>query len=90
MASWIVAAEWVGVLSSHDAGGHSLRFAPGGLAHAFDRDTGTVVCGVDARSLELFEIDFVQDEWSMRCEACMYAVDSERRGTGVRLHLPRR
>lgn len=71
MRSWTIASEWVGILSSHGPSGADLCFAPGGIAHAFDPITRTVACGADAERLEVFHVDFGDDDWSMRCEDCV-------------------
>jgi hypothetical protein len=68
---FVVAAEWVGVLTSLGGGGDEVRFAPGGIAHAFDPRSGEVPCGADASDLEVFWIDFASDDWSLRCPQCL-------------------
>jgi hypothetical protein len=82
LGRFVVAAEWVGVLSGHGPGTDDLRFAPGGVAHAFDRSTGAVVCGADAAELEVFWIDFLRDDWAYRCEACVRRTSEVELGRG--------
>lgn len=86
---FVVAAEWVGVLSSRGPGGDELRFAPGGVAHALDRSSGQIVCGADVRELEVFWIDFLGDDWSLRCGQCERIASesphsARRRGAAIR------
>jgi hypothetical protein len=70
LGRFVVAAEWVGLLRSSGPVGDEIRFAPGGLSHAFDRLTGDIVCRADAAELEVFWVDFLQGNWAFRCSSC--------------------
>lgn len=69
-ASFLVAAEWVGIVTERDAGGEVIRFVPGGIAHAFDPVEHAVLCDEDEGSLERFATDFGTNPWLFRCEKC--------------------
>ena len=66
----VIAAEWVGTLTSLGPGAEVLRFAPGGKVHAYDAATGRTLCGVQAESLELFRSDFHLETTGDRCREC--------------------
>ena len=68
---FVIAAEWVGLLQSQGPSCADLRFAPGGVAHAFDLERRVVICGADGSRLELFQSDFELDEWIFRCTTCV-------------------
>lgn len=68
--TFAIAAEWVGVLVSQGHIKESVRFAPGGIAHALHAATGEVLCGLDRNTLEVFDSDFVADSWSFHCPTC--------------------
>ena len=70
MSRYVVAAEWVGFLSSRGPRGDELRLVPGGVAHAFDRERGEVVCGADATQLDFFWTDFELDDTIFHCSTC--------------------
>ncbi|MDP9335432.1 MAG: hypothetical protein M3Q30_19295 [Actinomycetota bacterium] len=72
-AQFVVAAEWVGIVTTTQAVGVRLRFVPGGVAHALDPDENVVLCGVDPDGLEAFALDFAEDERSFRCAQCRRA-----------------
>ena len=67
---FVAAAEWVGVLSSHGPREDAVRFAPGGLVHAFDQATRVILCGADVQALELFLLDFASVSTGLHCDDC--------------------
>jgi hypothetical protein len=73
-ARWLVAAEWLGIVTHGDATEMQIRFVPGGVSHALDPIENSVLCGADPEQLEAFAIDFTQNEWSFRCPVCQQRV----------------
>jgi hypothetical protein len=67
----LIAAEWVGTLSSRGPQGDAVRFVPGGRVHAYDVATGLVLCGTGMGALELFWADFSQETTGIHCDECI-------------------
>ncbi len=67
--SFTVAAEWVGISCERHDEGETVRFLPGGVAHAYDPASEQTLCGFE-RELEHFAMDFVADAWLYRCATC--------------------
>jgi hypothetical protein len=67
----VLAAEWVGFIRSHGPGSDVVRFAPGGCVHAYDQATGTVLCGANVNSLEIFRTGFSGETTGFNCDVCV-------------------
>jgi hypothetical protein len=74
--SVIVAAEWVGVLSSRSASEpERLELVPGGHAHAQRPGAAVTACGRSSAGLEPFRIDFARSDDAWRCPACVHSLE---------------
>lgn len=68
--AWIVAAEWVAIVTTVGADGARHDLVPGGTAHAVPRHGTRTACGVGLTRLELFAAEFRQVEWAAPCDRC--------------------
>lgn len=75
----VVAAEWVGILTSTHPGGTRQTLVPGGTVHAVPRTGDRTRCGIALDDLALFAADFGRTDWAPRCADCAVGVRSPAR-----------